>query len=167
MNAPELVSVAGYLGRIYDPDREFLEGTLVGRNSGEIDHGDARGRMLLHIRTHFSLQCWAAISVRVQVRVARYRVPDVVIMRGGKPSGRIINTPPEVAVEVLSPDDRASAIESKIADYQQFGVACVWVIDPETRPAFMHSVNSPREATDGLLRNPAGDLTVPPAAIFS
>ncbi len=29
------------------------------------------------------------------------RVPDVVVVRGGRPNGRIITSPPEIAVEVL------------------------------------------------------------------
>ncbi len=41
--------------------------------------------------------------------------------------------PPRVAVEVLSPSDRASRVIHKINDYLHNGVELVWVIDPETR----------------------------------
>jgi Uma2 family endonuclease len=41
--------------------------------------------------------------------------------------------PPLLAVEVLSPNDRATRITRKIADYLRTGVAMVWVIDPEAR----------------------------------
>ncbi len=41
--------------------------------------------------------------------------------------------PPRLAVEILSPDDRANRIISKINDYLHGGVELVWIIDPELR----------------------------------
>jgi hypothetical protein len=43
----------------------------------------------------------------------------------------------------------------------------VWVINPETRRAWVHTGEGSREAKDGVLRNPAGDLAVPLAAVFT
>jgi Uma2 family endonuclease len=39
--------------------------------------------------------------------------------------------PPRLAVEILSPNDRANQVMRKITDYLQGGVALVWVVDPE------------------------------------
>ena len=88
-------------------------------------------------------------------------------MGGAKPSGRIIMTPPEVSVEVLSPEDRVAGTQERIDDYLTFGVACVWVINPKTRRAWVYTNDGSREAKDGVLRNPAGDLTIPLSAIFA
>ena len=85
------MSVGDYLRHTYYPDRDFVEGALLERNVGEIDHGDAQGRVAYLIAANCP-RFWAAISVRVQIRPDRFRVPDVVIMRGGKPAGRIITT---------------------------------------------------------------------------
>jgi Uma2 family endonuclease len=41
--------------------------------------------------------------------------------------------PPILAVEVLSPNDRASKVLRKIDDYLNNGVLLVWLIDPEER----------------------------------
>jgi Uma2 family endonuclease len=41
--------------------------------------------------------------------------------------------PPRLAVEVLSPNDRADRVSRKITDYLGNGVALVWLIDPEAR----------------------------------
>lgn len=41
--------------------------------------------------------------------------------------------PPDLAVEVLSPDDAASRINSKVRHYLAHGVRLVWVVDPEER----------------------------------
>jgi Uma2 family endonuclease len=42
-------------------------------------------------------------------------------------------TPPRLAVEVLSPNDRADQVMHQITDYLRNGVALVWLIDPEAR----------------------------------
>jgi len=107
------------------------------------------------------------VEVRVQVKPERFRIPDVSIVRGGKPASRIFISPPEVAVEVLSPDDRVPETQSKIDDYLAFGIPCVWVIDPDTRRAWIHSIHGTREAKDGTLRHVAGDLAVSLAALFT
>ena len=161
----DVVLLTEYLRRTYHPDREFVEGVLLERNWGELDHAETQGNVYFFVRMNCPL-FWAVPEARVQVRPDRFRIPDVAIMRGARPEGRMIVSPLEVAVEVLSPDDRAAAIEAKVADYLEFGTSCVWVIDPEARSAFMHTSEGSHEVTDGMLRNPAGDLSVPVAACF-
>jgi Uma2 family endonuclease len=46
--------------------------------------------------------------------------------------------PPRLAVEVLSPNDRANKVLRKINDYPRCGVGLVWVIDPESRTVTVH-----------------------------
>jgi Uma2 family endonuclease len=165
MSALALVSLSDYLGRTLDPDCEYIEGRLVERNAGEISHGDAQGRTYAYVLFN-APGFWAGFEIRVQVRPDCYRVPDVVVMRGGRPAGRIITSPPEVAVEVLSPEDRASDLQDKIDEYLQFGIPCVWVIDPERHRAWIHTKDGSHETLDRVLRNVAGDLQVPLSAVF-
>ncbi len=40
---------------------------------------------------------------------------------------------PDLAVEVLSPDDRASEVEEKVGEYLHAGARAVWVLNPKTR----------------------------------
>lgn len=161
-----LVPVSEYLEQTYDPDCEYIEGILQERNVGEIGHSDAQSAVNAYIRYQVK-GFWSGVEVRVQIKADRFRIPDVTIVRGGKPSGRIITAPPEVVVEVLSPDDRMADIMDKIDDYLAFGIPCIWVIRPETRRAWIHTIDGSREAKDGFLRNPAGDLIVPLSAIFT
>jgi|SRR5271165_1695332 len=167
MSSLAQVPLSDYLGRTTDPDCEYLEGRLVERNVGEISHGDAQGRTYAYILFN-ARGFWTGVEIRVQIRPDRYRVPDVVVVRGGRPSGRIITSLPEVAVavEVLSPEDRAADVQDKIDDYLQFGIPAVWLIDPERQRAWIHSKDGAREASDRVLRNAAGDLEVPLSAVF-
>ena len=166
MTTAVLVPLSEYLGTTYHPDCDYVEGILKERNVGEISHGEAQTALGAYVRYKIR-GFWTVVEVRVQIKPDRFRIPDVTIVRGGKPSGRIITAPPEVAVEVLSPDDRAADIQEKIDDYLAFGVPCVWVINPETRRAWIHTNAGSRESKDGALRNPAGDIEVPLSAIFT
>jgi Uma2 family endonuclease len=164
MAVAELVPLAEYLRTTYHPDREYLEGELKERNVGEMDHGDAQLTLAMYVR-QYCKGFWATVETRAQVKANRFRVPDVSIVRGGKPKERFFKTPPLVVVEVLSPEDRFADLQSKIDDYLAFGVDAVWVLDPETKRAFMHKLGSSHEVMDGVLRE--ADLVVPLDEVFN
>jgi len=162
--ATTLVSVEEYLRTSYpDGDCEYVDGETVERNVGDIEHGSLQSRIVFHLLTHYP-QFWAAVAVRVQVTASRIRVPDVVLVAGPQPAGRIITAPPHLIVEILSPDDRAGAVQEKINDYLAFGIPCVWVVNPGTNHGtgrgYVHTTEAAREAKDGILRtaDPAIEL---------
>src|SRR4029077_10582511 len=153
MGTTTLVSVEEYLRTSFpDADREYIDGRIVERNVGEVDHSDLQTAIAHYLRTHYKKRVWAGVEVRIQVRKTRFRIPDVTIMLGPKPTERIIRTPPLIVVEVLSPDDRAGDLEEKINDYLAFGVQYVWVINPHTRRAYSHTPDGSHETKDGVLR---------------
>jgi Uma2 family endonuclease len=45
---------------------------------------------------------------------------------------------PDLAVEVLSPEDRPRQVFDKIGEYIQAGVRLVWVVDPRQRSAAVY-----------------------------
>jgi len=112
-------------------------------------------------------ELWAAVEIRVQVSRTRFRVPDVTIVAGRKPSSRIVITPPHVAVEVLSPEDRATYVQKKIDDYLAFGIPYVWIIDPESRNAWIHTKQGSYPVRDGFLRAENPEIAVPLAELFA
>ena len=59
--------------------------------------------------------------------VAGNRLPE-----GGLPEG-YLDTPPDLAVEVLSPGDTRREVREKAEDWLRAGTRLVWVIDPATR----------------------------------
>ena len=54
-----------------------------------------------------------------------------------------VKIPPDLAVEVISPNDSAEDLEEKLEDYQKAGVPLVWVIYPERRMARVFRQGSP------------------------
>jgi Uma2 family endonuclease len=48
------------------------------------------------------------------------------------------NGAPDLAIEVLSPDDRASEIRSRVDDYLRAGTQIVCVVDPDAQSVSVH-----------------------------
>ena len=63
------------------------------------------------------------------------RAPDVAFIskarleKGGIPE-KFADFPPDLAVEVLSPDDTATEVQKKIEEYLAGGVPLIWIVDP-------------------------------------
>jgi Uma2 family endonuclease len=70
------------------------------------------------------------------------RAPDVSVVRLDRlpastvPKGHMLIRP-DIAAEVVSPNDLAEEIERRVADYLFVGVPLVWVIYPGTRTAYV------------------------------
>ena len=45
---------------------------------------------------------------------------------------------PDLAVEVLSPNDRVGEVNTKVDDWLAAGCRSVWVVDPKTRSVWVH-----------------------------
>ncbi len=61
------------------------------------------------------------------------RSPDWAFLGKGKTTGDngAVTVPPDLAVEVLSPNDRPAKLKEKLQEYQIAGWDLVWVINPE------------------------------------
>jgi Uma2 family endonuclease len=164
MGAATLVSLEEYLSTSYEPDCDYVDGELEDRNVGKKSHAKAQSKLdrVLAIR-YPSL--FVVVEQRIRVSATRYRVPDVCAMLA-EPDEEVFTQPPFLCIEVLSPEDRASRIERKIADYLKFGVRYIWVIDPHARGAFIHSAAGMHAVEDGVLRTSDPDIAVPLAEIF-
>ena len=73
-----MVSVEDYLGTHYEADREYVDGELHERHSGEQSHGLAHVAVAsLLCEQQVRLGVRVLMSQRVQVGSTRFRVPDV------------------------------------------------------------------------------------------
>jgi Uma2 family endonuclease len=68
----------------------------------------------------------------------RVRFPDVALTRkdrlpNGQPYKGHCKTVPELIVEVISPNDNAAELSSKVADFHAAGVPLIWVVNPASR----------------------------------
>lgn len=126
---------------------ELVEGRIVSMTPTSFSHGDVESELCA------TLRAWSKTSGRGKVgtgEVGLYlrRNPDTVraadvlyisferLNRRG-PSG-YLDVPPELVVEILSPDDRWSEVMQKLAEYLAFGVDRVWIVDPRLRQVFAY-----------------------------
>lgn len=91
------------------------------------------------------------VEQRVQVKPRRFRVPDIIVL-AKRPAGPIVQEPPLLCIEILSPRDLMQEMQERIDDYLDFGVLVVWVIHPGTLRAFIYTPEGSHEAKDGILR---------------
>jgi Uma2 family endonuclease len=153
--ASRLISVEEYLSTGYEPDREYDDGVVVERNLGEFEHSFLQ-TILATIFTN-NMDAWGVYGLteqRVQIGDRKFRVPDVCVLPLGAATEGILIHPPLIAIEILSPEDTKRNAAKKVAEYLDFGIEHVWVIDPYSRVAF-------RGTTAGLEPVPSGELTVP------
>lgn len=85
------------------------------------------------------------------------RAPDVAFVKAHRskdaPERGFFPGPPDLAVEVLSPDDSAGAVLAKVRDWLGAGATAVWIVDPEHQTVAVHRPNGPvvtYEASDEL-----------------
>jgi Uma2 family endonuclease len=83
------------------------------------------------------------------------RAPDVAFIRADRQrkTGPYFEGAPDLAVEVLSPDDAASAVRAKIKDYFAAGARLVWIVD-----RFQREITVYRTATDAHILTEADTL---------
>lgn len=168
MAARTLISVEQYLATSYRPDCDYVDGEVVERNLGEFDHSWLQGAIIAFFWTAYKkLGICAVPEQRVQVKPARFRIPDVCVCLE-KPNEQILTKPPFICIEILSPEDRMSRVEQRVRDYLEMGVPYVWVLDPQTRQAYTATAaEGLREVKSGRLRTENPVLEVPLSEIFS
>ncbi|MGD0382689.1 MAG: Uma2 family endonuclease [Thermoguttaceae bacterium] len=86
------------------------------------------------------------------------RAPDVAFIRADRlpeklPQG-FFDGPPDLAVEVLSPNDRASEVQAKIHDWLDADCRAIWIVDPATK-----SVTVYQSSNDIVVLNTSDRLT--------
>src|SRR5580698_10154922 len=167
MSSRTMISVEEYLASSFRPDCDYVDGHVEERNLGERTHSRIQGRLVICLGQYeASAGIEVLPEVRVQVKPTRFRVPDICIVLG-EPGEEILTKPPFLCIGILSPEDRMSRIKERIADYLAMGVACVWVLDPQTTQAYWAtSTEELTEVKNGVLRTENPVLEVPLAEIF-
>jgi Uma2 family endonuclease len=73
------------------------------------------------------------------------RKPDAAFVRkerlSSRPGKRDLRVAPDLAVEVISPKDKAEYLDRKIDQYLSVGVRLIWVVNPDTRTVLIYRVD--------------------------
>jgi len=166
MAARTQISLEEYLRTSYeDGDCEYVDGEVVPKPMPPKSHSIVQRRLIVLFDNLSQTHPFHVFpELRERLSDVRVLIPDIAVYAGPEPQEEVPTSPPFIAVEILSPDDRVSYLMAKLRDYEAWGVAHIWVIDP------MHRTLS--EYKDGTLREvaayhlPEYDLTVTPDQIL-
>jgi Uma2 family endonuclease len=142
MDAKTLMSVEDF-DRLEEPDElsyELDEGELVVTPRPRLFHNRIVAHLGYELSTYVDTHPVGEVFNSQNLYVLgpnTKRAPDVSFLRAERAS-RIdpnadIPGAPDLAVEVVSPNDTASAMRRKLLQYLAAGGQCVWVVYPETR----------------------------------
>jgi Uma2 family endonuclease len=140
------------LMRLQPPDKrtELVRGHVIVREPAGYRHGDIAMSIALAVG-HFLRDNPIGRLLAAETGFVLFtnpdtvRAPDVAFVRHDRipdprPNG-YARFAPNLAVEVLSPDDRPGEVLEKVADWLKAGTQLVWVIDPDRREARVHRTN--------------------------
>ena len=118
---------------------ELVRGVLVAREPAGYRHGDVTIRITTAIANHvYGVRLGRVFAAETGFTLARnpdtVRAPDVAFISNARlpepPPPGFAEMAPDLAVEVLSPGDRAGEVLGKVGDWLEAGCRLVWVIDP-------------------------------------
>ena len=95
----------------------------------------------------------AFLSLTIRLRDECYRIPDICVKALPYEKAPVL-TRPDLAIEILSPDDEVQEMLTKIGDYLAAGIPYIWVIDPYKKTVFEASQSGIRRATSQKLSTP-------------
>jgi Uma2 family endonuclease len=166
MASSTLISVSEYLRNSYRPDRDYVDGKIAERNVGEHDHAALQAALILWFgRRQQDWNIEVLPEQRIQISATRFRVPDVCLVALDQPVEQILTKPPIACIEILSPEDTLRRMQERIDDYQQFGVANIWILDPATQLGYNCQPSGWLNATEFSVANTPIHLSLP--KIFS
>ena len=117
---------------------ELVRGRLIRMSPVAPRHGDVTAAILAalwqHVRSKALGRVWTEVGFRPAGNPDTVRAPDVAFVRHdrlpAKDSRGFFRGAPDLAIEVLSPDDTPAAVSEKVADYAAAGTPVV-VVDAQ------------------------------------
>lgn len=164
-----LISIEEYLKTAYHPDCDFVDGHLEERTMGTPKHSLLQMQLGYWFISHQADWRVRVMSeVRTRVSKTRVRLPDVCLVpMEGASVGEVRVTPPLLAIEILSPDDRMNRVIERLDDFLAMGVEHLWVLDPEERTAYTYSASGLQLVKTAELRMAGSPIYVNLAELFS
>ncbi|HYY12043.1 MAG TPA: Uma2 family endonuclease [Kineosporiaceae bacterium] len=121
---------------------ELVEGTLRTMTPAGGHHGRISARLLVRMGVFVEAQGLGEVFAAetgfwLRQDPDTVRAPDVAFVRADRaPDARVpgfVPLVPDLAAEVVSPNDRAVEVAGKALSWLDAGVRLVWVVDPENR----------------------------------
>ena len=152
---------------------ELVRGELRKMPPAGFEHGelslDIGTSLSVYVKAHnLGKACGAETGFLIGSNPDHVLAPDAAFVRrerveaiGGRVTGYFPG-PPDLAVEVISPHDRYTDVEEKVADWLAAGVQLVILVNPRNRSVTLRTPDQPpvtltdQDTLDGSPYSPAG-----------
>jgi len=168
-SVPALLTLEEYLQTSYRPDRDFVDGVTEERNVGGTKHGLLQMQLGFWFINHQKEWRIRVIGeLRTQVSGSKVRLPDVAVVADDDAlHEELRTTPPLIAIEIKSPDDRMSRVVIRLKDFRAMGVPNIWLLDPEERIAYTYTHEGLKLVETDRISLPDSPIYLDLAALFS
>lgn len=137
MTLKTTVSIEDYLGMSFEHDREYVNGEIIERSMPTLTHGEVQAILASWFRQYRKQHNLLVVcEVRMRLGPDLVRIPDIACFIG-RPD-ELPTTPPLVAIEIASPDDRLHQTLEKLAEYRRWGVPHVWLVEPDLKALYIY-----------------------------
>jgi Uma2 family endonuclease len=126
---------------------ELVRGELIEMSPSGYEHGRLAAEIAGILREFVKPRGLGAITgaesgFLLERNPDTVRAPDVGFIRADRlPTEKLsgfFDGPPDLAVEILSPSDRAGEVIAKVHEWLHSGCKTVWIVDPETETITVH-----------------------------
>jgi Uma2 family endonuclease len=138
--ADQLVTAEGLQKLPHDDYRyELMAGRVIRMSPVDWLHGATVACLIARLRPHVEAAQLGRVVTDVGFILARnpdtVRAPDLAFVRRDRipPERGFFDGAPDLAVEVLSVDDRPTEVLTKVDEYLTYGVPLVLVLDPDQK----------------------------------
>lgn len=131
-----------------DVRADLVDGRVVEIPPTGPEHGALDGDLVFHLKLFIRERRLGKLFTNTGFILfpdkQRVRGPDEAFVSNEKisqappPSRGFWRVVPDLAVEIVSPDDRAQDIADKVADYAEAGVPLTWVVYPRRQQVYVH-----------------------------
>lgn len=130
-----------------DVRAELVDGEVVQMSPPGCEHADVCACIIHELRQFVRPRGLGKVFSELGFVLKRkpdvVRAPDAAFVSKERfqlhgPTRKFWPGPPDLAIEVLSPEDRAGEVLRKVGEYLEAGARLVWVVDPETQTVSAH-----------------------------
>jgi Uma2 family endonuclease len=157
-----LISVDEYLHTTYEPDMEYVDGVLVGRNAGTKLHGLLQTIVAIYLgQFRKAYRINVLTETRLLMKTGRYRIPDIMVLERPFREERVVREVPAVTIEIKSPDDTFDDVLDKSLEYAELGVPNIVVLDPDNERQYVFANRALQLSTITSLYLPSSNASLP------
>ncbi|NPA54058.1 MAG: Uma2 family endonuclease, partial [Aquificae bacterium] len=132
------------INKLPEGNYEIIDGEIKEMAPAGFEHGKYEYKFAFFFEKHLKDKGYISVGevgILISKNPLRIRGADIVYISKKRtkeePKG-ILEIPPDLIIEIISPNNTISEMEEKIEDYFSIGVPKVILVDPQTRKVFVH-----------------------------